>query len=98
MICPKCGQSGVRRSHPHGIADWTMGLFIQFPYYCGDCKRRFYALRKETSIRLRTPEERKIVAIRRQYKWRQSRPMLFAYGAALLLLAIILYELMQQRI
>jgi len=51
----------------------------------------------ETSSRLRTPEERRILRIRRKYKWRKSRRQLFAFAVFSVILMVFLYFVMQQR-
>jgi hypothetical protein len=76
-----------------------MGLLGKHPYRCKSCAERFYVYRHgETSTRLRTSEERKILQIRRKYKWRQSKRYLIVYIFVSILLAVILYYMMQQRI
>ena len=99
MTCPQCKESKAHRSHRDGFKDWCLGLFNRTPYRCRGCRARFYVyLHGETSSNLRTPEERKILKIRRRYKWRQSKRTLLAFGICFVLLVCILYLLMQQRV
>jgi len=98
MTCPNCKESKAHRSHRAGIKDWIAGLTKRTPYRCGACKHRFYVyLHGETSTRLRTAEERRILRIRRKYKWRKSRRQLAAFAFCSIVLVAILYFLMQQR-
>jgi transposase-like protein len=75
------------------------GLANRTPYRCRSCKKRFYVYRHgEASSKLRTPEEQRILKIRRKYKWRKSKRQLIAYAIFSVLLAAVLYEIMQHRI
>ncbi len=68
------------------------------PYRCGACKQRFYVyLHGEASSKLRTSEERRILKIRRKYKWKKFKRQLIAFAVFSVLLIAILYVLMQQR-
>jgi hypothetical protein len=99
MICPSCQEPQAHRSHRAGIGDWLNGLVKRTPYRCRACKKRFYVYRHgEASSKLRTPEEQRILKIRRKYKWRKSKRQLIAYAFFSVLLAAILYVLMQQRV
>jgi hypothetical protein len=76
-----------------------MRTFEMIPYRCRKCSRRFYAYRAgEQSSRMRTPEERKIMELRRQRKWRRSRKDLAIYGGACLVLIVIIYYAIQQNV
>jgi hypothetical protein len=98
MICPGCREPQAHRSHRKGVRDWLLALAKRNPYRCSACKKRFYVyLDGETSSRLRTSEERRILRIRRKYKWRKSRRQLFAFAFFSMVLIAILYVLMQQR-
>lgn len=69
------------------------------PYRCHDCHHRFYAFRGgEESPNLRTPEERRIMKLRRSIHWRRNRAELFLYGIGSLIFLAILYYLIQQHI
>ena len=99
MTCPHCGEQSAHRSHRSGIKDRVMRLFEMIPYRCRRCSRRFYAYRAgEKSSRLRTPEERKIMELRRRLAWKRSKRELIVYGAAALLLLAIIYSAIQQRV
>src|SRR5947209_4025069 len=99
MICTSCGEPKAHRSHRSGVKDWWMGLLKCQPYRCATCQFRFYVYRHgEKSTKLRTPEERKILEIRRRYKWKKSKRQMLAYTMVSLVLMAILYALMQQRI
>jgi hypothetical protein len=99
VICPKCGEQRAHRSHRNGIKDRIMRIFQMIPYRCGKCSVRFYAYRAgEKSSKLRTSEERRIMALRRRVRWKRSRRELWAYGFGALLLAAIIYSVIQQRI
>jgi len=81
------------------MKDRLYRLFEMIPYRCHGCKRRFYAYRAgETSDRMRTREERKIMHLRRQIKWKRSRRELAAFGVASVILVAVIYYLIQQRI
>jgi transposase-like protein len=99
MTCPSCGKPKAHRSHRSGLKDWALGFFHRQPFRCGACRFRFYVYRQgETSAKLRSSEERKILEIRRRYKWKKSRRQILAFTMVSLVLAAILYALMQQRI
>ena len=98
MICPSCNEPEAHRSHREGLSDWIAGLANQTPYRCRSCKKRFYIYRHgEASSNLRTAEERRILKIRRKYKWRKSKRQLLAFAIFSVLLVAVLYVLMQQR-
>src|ERR1700683_1741263 len=98
MTCPKCGKSSAHRSHRSSF-DWAVSWLSFKPYRCRDCRHRFYAFRAgETSSKLRTPEERRIMKLRRSIRWRRTRGELILYGiGSLIFLAILLY-LVQQHV
>jgi len=99
VTCPHCGQTSAHRSHRSGIKDRVMRLFEMIPYRCRKCSKRFYAFRAgEKSTKMRTPEERKIMELRRRLAWKRSRRELFVYAAAALLLLAIIYSTIQQRL
>jgi hypothetical protein len=76
-----------------------MRLFQMIPYRCRNCAHRFYAYRAgETSSRLRTPEERRIMELRSRLRWKRSKRELIAYGMGAVILLFIIYSMMQQRI
>jgi hypothetical protein len=47
---------------------------------------------------MRTREEQKIMRLRRQIKWRRSRRELLAFGSATVILVLVIYYLIQQRV
>jgi hypothetical protein len=99
MNCPSCHESQAHRSHRAGLNDWLNGLASRTPYRCRSCKKRFYVyMHGEESSNLRTPEERRILKIRRKYKWRKSKRQLIAFVVFSILLVGVLYLLMQERI
>jgi hypothetical protein len=98
VICPKCGEATAHRSHRAGLKDHIRKFFQLIPYRCRKCSHRFYAFRAgETSSKLRTPEERKIMELRRRLRWKRSRRELLAYGIGFLILVAIVYVAIQQR-
>jgi hypothetical protein len=98
MICPKCRKNSAHRSH-RSAKDWLVSWLSLKPYRCRDCQHRFYAYRGgETSSKLRTPEERRIMRLRRSIKWKRSRQELILYGISSLVFLAILYYIIQQRI
>jgi hypothetical protein len=99
VICPKCKQNRAHRSHRAGLKDRLFLLFDQIPYRCHACNTRFYAYRAgEESEKLRTREEMKIMTLRRNLRWKRSKRTLTAYGFAALMLIIIIYYALQQRV
>jgi hypothetical protein len=69
------------------------------PYRCRDCGRRFYAYRGGIeSSKLRTPEERRIMKLRRSNRWTRTRSELILYGCSSLIFLAILYYILQQRV
>ncbi len=99
MICPKCKENRAHRSHRTGLKDWFARFFDEIPYRCHACDTRFYAYRGgENSEKLRTPEEMKIMQLRRTLRWKRSRRELTVYGIAALVMIFIIYYALQQRI
>lgn len=98
MICPKCGKDRAHRSH-RSIQDWAVSWLSLMPYRCKDCGSRFHAYRAgEKSSKLRTPEERRIMKLRRAIAWRRTRAELILYGISSLVFLAILYYITQQRV
>jgi hypothetical protein len=99
MTCPHCGEQSAHRSHRSGIKDRVMRIFQMIPYRCKKCKKRFYTyLAGEKSDRLRTPEERKIMELRRRLKWKRSKRELVVYAMATIILLAVIYLALQQRV
>jgi len=99
MICPKCKEDRAHRSHRAGIRDRILHFFSQIPYRCHACNHRFYAYRDgETSPRLRTAEEIRIMRLRRKMRWKKSRIELAAYAICSIIVAAVIYYLIQQRV
>ena len=98
MNCPKCGQGAAHRSHRTQL-DWTISWLGFKPYRCKECQHRFYAYRDgETSARLRTPEERRIMKLRRSIRWRRTKAELLLYLVSAVIFLGILYYILIQRI
>jgi hypothetical protein len=73
-------------------------MFEMIPYRCGKCSARFYAYRAgEKSSKLRTNEERKLMELRRQRRWKRSRRELLGYGFGFLIMTAVVYWVLQQR-
>jgi hypothetical protein len=99
MICPNCKEPKAHRSHRDGVKDWLMRLVNKTPYRCHACRTRFYVYRHgEEDSTLRTPEEQRIIKIRRKYKWKQSKRQLLAFGLSALLLIVAIYFILQVRV
>jgi hypothetical protein len=99
MICPKCGENRAHRSRRSGFGDWANSLIFRIPYRCRSCKARSYiSTRGDGSLRLRTPEERRVIKLRRTLRTQKLKRELIAYGVGSLILALILYYIFQQRI
>jgi predicted RNA-binding Zn-ribbon protein involved in translation (DUF1610 family) len=97
MICPKCGKNSAHRSH-RSLRDWAVSWLSLKPYRCHACRHRFHAYRAgEKSSKLRTPEEMRIMKLRRGVRWRRSRSELILYGIGSLVFLAILYYIVQQR-
>src|SRR4051794_40011586 len=98
MICPKCQKTRAHRSH-RSFSDWPVSWFSMKPYRCRDCHHRFYAYKGgEKSSKLRTPEERRIMKLRRSIRWRRSKQELILYGISSLVFLAVLYYIIQQRV
>jgi hypothetical protein len=98
MICPKCGKDRAHRSH-RSIKDWLVSWLYLKPYRCRNCTHRFYAYRDGAeSSKLRTPEEQRIIKLRRSIRWRRSRAELILYGISSLIFIGILLYMIQQRV
>jgi hypothetical protein len=99
MICPKCNENRAHRSHRSGIKDRLYRLVEMIPYRCHNCSARFYAYRAgESSSKLRTREEQKIMQLRRRLKWKRSKRELAVYGIAAIIFLAFLYMELQQRV
>jgi len=69
------------------------------PYRCRDCHHRFYAYKGGVkSSKLRTPEERRIMRLRRSIKWKKTRGEMILYAISSLIFLAILYYIIQQRV
>lgn len=98
MTCPKCGKNRAHRSH-RSFRDWAVAWLSLKPYRCRECQHRFYAYRAgEASSKLRTPEERRIMKLRRSIRWKRTRGELILYAISSLIFLAILYYMIQQRI
>jgi hypothetical protein len=76
-----------------------MRLRHMTPYRCHACKARFYVYRHgEEDSALRNPEERRIIKIRRRYKWKQTKRQLIAFGLGAILVMVAIYMILQQRV
>jgi hypothetical protein len=76
-----------------------MAMLHRRPYRCHNCGLRFYTYRDgEQSPRLRTAEERRIMALRRKIRWKRSKTEMALYLFAVLFLVASIYYLIQQRI
>ena len=99
MICPRCKENRAHRSHRSGIVDHLARWFAVKPYRCHACNHRFYVYRDgETSPKLRTPEERRIMKLRRAIRWRRTRGEVLLYGVSSLILLALLYYVLTQHI
>jgi hypothetical protein len=99
MTCPKCGEKHAHRSHRRGFRDRVYRAAMLIPYRCRSCQARFYAYRAgEKSSRMRSSEERRIMALRRRMKWKNSKRQLGAYLIAVLIMVAVVYYLIQQRV
>ncbi|MES1260219.1 MAG: hypothetical protein ABUS49_00685 [Acidobacteriota bacterium] len=99
MICIKCNQPQAHRSHRTNLKDRWYRLFRMIPYRCRGCKARFYAYRGGAqSDKMRTGEERRIIALRRRIRWKRTKKELAIYGAGIVIFISVLFMLIQQRI
>jgi transcriptional regulator NrdR family protein len=92
MTCPKCKSGDVRRAREAGFGDRAASWILRRPYRCLGCNTRFRAYtpridRKE--VRKRLQKLRRSKATRRE---------LVMYGIASLILAAIIYFVVQQRL
>ena len=99
MICPKCKENRAHRSRRSGFQDWAASLAFRIPYRCRACKERSYINpRGAGGLKLRTPEERRVIKMRRGLQTKKLKRELIAYGLGSLILLAILYYVFQQRI
>ncbi len=75
-----------------------MRMLNKTPYRCHACKVRFYVYRDGEDSGLRSPEEQRIIRIRRKYKWKQTKKQLFAFTLSAVLLLVAIYFIVQERI
>lgn len=98
MNCPKCGKSTAHRTHRKWW-DYSVSWLGFMPYSCKDCQHRFLAWRSgELSPRLRTPEERRIMKLRRSIRWRRTRGELILYSVSAVIFLAVLYYLLTQHV
>lgn len=72
---------------------------MRIPYRCRACKARSYvAMYGGSSLKLRSPEERRVIKLRRGLRMQQLKRQLIGYGISSLILVLILYYLFQQRV
>src|SRR5579863_904851 len=99
MICPKCKENRAHRSRRSGFKDWVAGVFLHVPYRCRACNARTYVYpHGSISMSLRTPEERRVIKLRRSLRAKKLKRELIGYGISSLILILILYYFLQQRI
>jgi len=99
MICPKCNENRAHRSRRSGFKDWAASLAFLVPYRCRACKARSYINPYGTGgLKFRSPEERRVIKLRRGLKVKKLKRELIAYGIGSLILLAILYYVFQQRI
>lgn len=99
MICPKCKENKAHRSRRDGFKDWFMSLFLRIPYRCRACKARSYVYPYgEKSEKLRTPEEQRVIKLRKALRAQKIKRELIAYGIGSLILFAVLYYFFQQRV
>jgi transposase-like protein len=97
MICPRCKQDRVHRSHRAGIADWAASLAGRRPYRCHACNERFLVRRDGGASSRRSDVEREIVRTRRGIRWQKVKNELIVYGVGVLAFLGILYFLLQEK-
>ena len=98
MNCPKCAKSTAHRSHRSWL-DYAISWLGFLPYRCKECQHRFYAWRGgESSARLRNPEERRIMKLRRAIRWRRTRGEVLLYSISSLILLALLYYILTQHV
>jgi len=72
---------------------------LWIPYRCRACKERWYVFPySRSSLKLRSPEERRVIKLRRGLRMQQLKRQLIGYGISSLILILILYYLFQQRV
>jgi DNA-directed RNA polymerase subunit RPC12/RpoP len=94
LQCPKCSQERAHRSHRKGLIERIVSLFGWYPYRCHACNSRFLSRRDRPRTGL-TGTEREIRATRAAIKWRARKPVLLAYGSAVIVVLISLYFLLR---
>jgi hypothetical protein len=96
MTCPKCGKTRAHRSH-RSFVERTIGWLGFRPYRCKDCQNRFLVYRGgEGSEKLRTAEERRIMKLRRQIKWKRTKGELILYGIGTLIMLWLIHYVINQ--
>jgi hypothetical protein len=99
MICPKCKENRAHRSRRSGFKDWAASLLLRIPYRCRACNARTYIYPYgDFSMKLRTPEERRVIKLRRGLQAQKFKRELIAYGIGSLILLFVLYYFFQQRV
>ena len=92
MTCPKCKTSDVRGSRGSGMGDRVAGWVLRKPYRCLACNARFRAYTfpvDSKTLRKRWQKLRRSKTTRRE---------LVMYGIASVILAAIIYFVVQQRL
>jgi hypothetical protein len=98
MICPKCKENKAHRSRRSGFKDLLASLALRIPYRCRACETRWYVFPYgQNLLSLRTPEERRVIKLRRTLRLQKMKRQLVGYGVSSLILIALLYYLFQQR-
>lgn len=68
------------------------------PYRCHACNHRFRITAADTeSKEMRTKMEREILRTRREIRWRKNRLVVAMYGIGVVIFAMLLWLLLQDR-
>jgi hypothetical protein len=92
MICPKCKSSDLRPSREEGLGDMAANWILLKPYRCLACRKRFRAYTSPVDSKVL---RKRLLKVRRS---KATRRELVMYGIASIILAAIIYYIVQQRL
>jgi hypothetical protein len=99
MICPRCKENTAHRAERVGFIDNTANRFLFKPYSCGECRHRFYALRRDiTGAALRADVSRWFAGYNLGRKGKRNRRELVIYALAAVAIVAVIYYISQQRL
>lgn len=99
MICPKCNEDRLHRSHRRGLWEHLLSWFMKYPYRCQNCGTRIILRPDEMespNSSSRSSVEMEIKKTWAKAEWKRRRTQMAVYASGLLFFAIFLYFILQE--